>query len=280
MRTTAFNAYRQDIIKATEDGFLTQEEEIELGRRVANGDIEAKNIMISKNLRLVFSVAKKYVDRNNFMEDLVAEGNIGLIRAVEKFNPELGYRFSTYAIYWIECKIIEHKLSANYAGCKGNASLYFKAKKIANSYFIKHGIKIEDDVLADKLDITVDRLNSILEVGDISVESMNYEYRDSEVVNLEEKIPSENLDVNEKIFNDERMGIVKKIVYDSRLTDRERKIVLNYIGFDGCYGRNFNEIAKELRVSHTRVAQIYDKALKKMRVYVNKNGIRKELLSF
>ena len=142
---------------------LTREEEVELSKRVEQGDKFARDKMVSANLRLAVSIAKKYQNRGADLEDLIQESNIGLMKAVDRFDWRRGFKFSTYAVWWIRQSVLKH-INVHKTDVRIPSHIRriaWKAKEYAEEYEDAFGVKPTDDELAAALDVTVKALNKI-----------------------------------------------------------------------------------------------------------------------
>lgn len=248
---------------------LTREQEIELGKRVAQGDNEAKKMFIESNLRLVVSVAKRYIGRGMSFEDLVQEGNLGVMIAVNKFDPNMGFKFSTYATWWIKQSIKRaianqsrtiripvhaHELLQKYSNLKTKLSLEL-------------GGNISDEVIAEKLNVSPLVLKNLLSNSQetTSINSIVGEDGDS---TLEEFIPSDDIDLEENVINVQilRNEIKEILLY---LPERERMIIELRFGFYDDSPKTLEEVGKIFGVTRERIRQIESKTLRKLKRTAN-----------
>ncbi len=248
---------------------LTPVEEKDLARRVKKGDKKARNKMIRSNLRLVISIAKKYSNLGVPLSDLIEEGNIGLMRSVDKFDPERGFRFSTYAAWWIKQGISRAIIDQ---GKMIRVPVYMneeiqKYKKMTEK--LTHKLKRKPFVaeIAKKLKISVDKVrdleNSIAKMS--SLDAPLGEDGDGHVKDIIQDqtmvAPDEQLEI---FFNKERaMGFLEK------LNERERRILDLRYGLSDGNTHTLAEIAKELGVSRERVRQLEAATIKKIRQIVS-----------
>ncbi|MBF0479230.1 MAG: sigma-70 family RNA polymerase sigma factor [Candidatus Omnitrophica bacterium] len=244
---------------------LTAEQEIELSNRVHKGDQEARNIMIRANLRLVISIAKRYINLGVPLSDLIEEGNIGLMKSVEKFDPARGYRFSTYAAWWIKQGISRGIIDQ---GKMIRVPVYMNEEILKYKKAIEkltHKLKREPSQaeIAKKLKISVDRVREL----DMSIAKMSSldapigEDGEGQVIDIIEDenvaAPDEEL---ETFLNKERT-----VEFLETLTDREKKILDLRFGLTDGEQRTLAEIAKIMGVSRERVRQIEAATLKKIK---------------
>ena len=246
---------------------LTKEEEYCLALKIKDGNIEAKNIFIERNLKLVVSIAKKYRGRGMEFSDLIQEGNIGLIKAIENFDCEKGYKFSTYARWWINAAIREAINSKNRLiripfGKNSEIGKYVKAKQ-----------KLEEELMREPtLEEISKELNTSLqkvrELHDIQLDIMSLNYQlsdeDSNSNELEDLIPSSNI-LEEEIINNSLTSEVIELLDKCNLTDREKDILIKRYGFFNKDPMTFQEISNIYRLSHQRIQQLEIRAINKIR---------------
>lgn len=242
---------------------LNAEKEIELGRRIQSGDKEAFNELVSANLRLVVSVAKKYVGRGLDFLDLIEEGNLGVIRAAEKFDPDMGYKFSTYATWWIKQAI--------------NRAIGDQSRTIRIPIHMHDSIN-RYNAACEKLYRSLGRIPTDEEVArdmDVSLEKIeNIRSAEYNLVSLEAPIAADKETTLKDFVKDEtfvtpEMNIEQ--ISDSEVvskllegcTDREKMIIFLRFGLNGDEGQTLESIGKSLGITRERVRQVEAKLLKK-----------------
>ena len=248
---------------------LNAEEEVELGRLVQKGDKDARDKMIRANLRLVISIAKRYVNLGIPLSDLIEEGNVGLMRSVDKFDPEKGYRFSTYAAWWIKQGISRSIIDQ---GKMILVPVYMneeivKYRKAVETLTHKLGRKPQVGEIAKKLQLPVDKVKE-LDMAIVKMSSLDApigEEGDGQVKDIIEDdsliAPDEQLEL---FLNKERARDILK-----ELDDRERQIIMMRYGLETGETKTLAEIAEVMGVSRERVRQLEGSILKKLRQIAN-----------
>ncbi|MDR0903273.1 MAG: RNA polymerase sigma factor RpoD [Ruminococcus sp.] len=244
---------------------LTPEEEIELSERMAKGDIKARKRLAEANLRLVVSIAKRYVGRGMQFLDLIQEGNLGLIKAVEKFDHTKGFKFSTYATWWIR-QAITRAIADQARTIRIPVHMVetiTRVKKASSQLLHKNGRDATPEEIAELTDMPIERVREIMRIAQdpVSLETPIGEEEDS---HLGDFIPDDDApapaDAASLILLKEQLGEVLHT-----LTDREEKVLRLRFGLEDGRSRTLEEVGKEFRVTRERIRQIEAKALRKLR---------------
>ncbi len=244
---------------------LTSEEEIELAIRISENDAEAKKRLSEANLRLVVSIAKRYVGRGMQFLDLIQEGNLGLIKAVDKFDYTKGFKFSTYATWWIR-QAITRAIADQARTIRIPVHMVEtinKVKKTNSQLLHENGRDPTAEEIAEKLDMPVDKVREILRVAQepVSLETPIGEEEDS---HLGDFIPDDDaqapVDAASMALMREQLAEVLKT-----LTPREARVLSLRYGLEDGNPKTLEEVGKEFQVTRERIRQIEAKALRKLR---------------
>jgi RNA polymerase primary sigma factor len=255
----------QYLSRVREGRLLDAGEERDLSRRAHGGDREARRRLIESNLRLVISIAKKYRGRGVPFEDLIQEGNAGLIKAVEKFDPEMGNRFSTYATWWIRqavTRAIADQARTVRLPAHVVDSLY-RLRRSESSLSIELGRDATEEELARRLEKRPEETRRLREVGQ-PISSINARLGDEEGSEVGDLLPDERSGddyVRVEVGQWERT-LVEAI---RSLPEREAKVLEMRHGLDGSETRTLREVSEELGISQERARQVEIKALRTIR---------------
>ncbi|MGL5123554.1 MAG: sigma-70 family RNA polymerase sigma factor [Fusobacteriaceae bacterium] len=242
---------------------LKKNEEIIYSIRAKKGDIEAKNLIIISNLRLVVSIAKKYTNLGIPFLDLIQEGNIGLIKATEKFDPSLEKRFSTYAIFWIKQSILSH-ISTNRSGVRFPQYIYdniSRINKFKQSYKILHTTFPSLEEISKNLGVKIVDIKKYIEISENNFVSL-------------EKNCGENIDYHDIIASDENLESIlihkdtneELLKFLEYLTPNEKNVLIGRYGLFNSEILTLGEIGDKLHLTKERIRQIQLKAIDKLKI--------------
>lgn len=259
--SASLDKYLQEIGR---EDLITVEEEVELAQRIRNGDRIALEKLTRANLRFVVSVAKQYQNQGLSLPDLINEGNLGLIKAAEKFDETRGFKFISYAVWWIRQSILQAlaeqsrivRLPLNQVGSLN------KINKAFSKFEQENERRPSAEELAEELDIPVDKISDTMKVSGrhISVDAPFVEGEDNSLLDVMINDDSPNADrilINESLAKEIDRAL-------NTLTEREKEIVKKFFGI-GCTEMTLEEIGDEFGLTRERVRQIKEKAIRRLR---------------
>lgn len=257
---------------------LSAEEELELSRKVREGDFSARQRMIECNLRLVVNIAKHYLNRGIPLLDLVEEGNLGLIHALEKFDPERGFRFSTYATWWIR-QNIERAIMNQSRTIRLPVHVVKELNQVLRaqrSLEARSNGEYTLEEVAELADKSVDAVRELLTMGEHTA-SLDAPLDIDPSLSIGESIADEQAiapDVH--ILDNEIEDLLRAWI--SKLNDKQRIVIRHRYGIDECRLMTLEELAVELNLTRERVRQIQLEALQLLRRAIQRGGISRDVL--
>ncbi|MFW6012857.1 MAG: sigma-70 family RNA polymerase sigma factor [Candidatus Bipolaricaulota bacterium] len=261
------NPIRRYFDEVGKEELLSREEEVELAKRVEQGDEKAKEQLASANLRLVISIAKKYRNYGLPFLDLIQEGNLGLMKAIEKFDWRKGYKFSTYATWWIRQAILKAltNRSRTVRVPAHMKELSRKIDRVEQEHIQEHGEEPSAEEVAEQLDVTKEKVRRAKKSTQTTVsldKPLGEESDDGGV--LGDILEDENSATPEKeSFGDLLKGRLKGLL-NKELTDREKHILKLRYGLEDYQPRTLEEVGEVFDISRERVRQLQNRAIKKL----------------
>lgn len=259
--SASLDKYLQEIGR---EELISVEEEVELAQRIKQGDQMALEKLTRANLRFVVSVAKQYQNQGLSLPDLINEGNLGLIKAAEKFDETRGFKFISYAVWWIRQSILQAlaeqsrivRLPLNQVGSLN------KINKAYSKFEQENERKPSAEELAEQLDLPADKVSDTLRVSGrhISVDAPFVEGEDNSLLDVLVNNDSPNAD--KALINESLSREIERAL--STLTDRERDIIKSFFGI-GCQEMTLEEIGEQFGLTRERVRQIKEKAIRRLR---------------
>lgn len=277
LSTNNLNLYIHDVEVVGASELLTAEEEKELAYQIRQGNKQAESTLIEKNLKLVISMAKRYQNHGISLEDLIQEGNVGLYIAVQKFSPEKGYRFSTYATWWIRqaiTRVIADQANTIRLPIHVVDKLN-KMRRITASCYGKTGQNPTEEELAQAMNEPIEKIQEYKKIEKrVNLIALDAPIKGTEDEDsfLKDFITDKDVCVEEDICAKNLKQGIKDVLED--LTPRERQILILRYGLEDGKDRTLEEVGKEFHLTRERIRQIESKALRKLRHPVRSKKIK------
>ncbi len=271
--SASLDKYLQEI---GHEELLTIDEEVELAQRIRKGDKRALERLTKANLRFVVSVAKQYQNQGLSLPDLINEGNVGLIKAAEKFDETRGFKFISYAVWWIRQSILQAiaeqsrlvRLPLNQVGSVN------KITRELNKFEQEHERKPSVDEIAERVDLPEDKIADAMKANSRHV-SMDAPIADGEDSSMIDFLSGDSSNTDRELAIESLKAEVSRIL--KLLTDKEQKVLRAFFGIDGSPEMTLDEIGEKYNLTRERVRQIKEKALRRLR-HNTKNKLLKSYL--
>ena len=271
--SASLDKYLQEI---GHEELLTTDEEVELAQRIRKGDKRALERLTKANLRFVVSVAKQYQNQGLSLPDLINEGNVGLIKAAEKFDETRGFKFISYAVWWIRQSILQAiaeqsrlvRLPLNQVGSVN------KIARELNKFEQEHERKPSVDEIAERVDLPEDKIADAMKANSRHV-SMDAPIADGEDSSMIDFLAGDSSNTDRELVTESLKAEVSRIL--KLLTDKEQKVLRAFFGIDGSPEMTLDEIGEKYNLTRERVRQIKEKALRRLR-HNTKNKLLKSYL--
>lgn len=271
--SASLDKYLQEI---GHEKLLTTDQEVELAQRIRKGDKRALERLTKANLRFVVSVAKQYQNQGLSLPDLINEGNVGLIKAAEKFDETRGFKFISYAVWWIRQSILQAiaeqsrlvRLPLNQVGSVN------KITRELNKFEQEHERKPSVDEIAERVDLPEDKIADAMKANSRHV-SMDAPIADGEDSSMIDFLSGDSSNTDRELAIESLKAEVSRIL--KLLTDKEQKVLRAFFGIDGSPEMTLDEIGEKYNLTRERVRQIKEKALRRLR-HNTKNKLLKSYL--
>ena len=252
--------------EVAQEPLLSPDEEVELAKRIKEGDEIARDKLIRANLRFVISVAKQFSQTGLPLTDLINEGNIGLIKAAEKFDETKGFKFISYAVWWIRQCIIQ-AISENCRMIRLPSNKIASANKIKNAYSLLEQIKLRPPTLEELSDMTsmpVQQIKDLIKYVDNNVDSLDESINDDGETTMLDFVPNINSVSPDSDLERESLKIeINRII--ETLSINEKMVIKYYYRLDHTHALTIEEISDRMNMTSERVRKIRDKAIKKLK---------------
>ena len=259
---TAIDKYLREIGRTP---LLTRQQEVELATRIKRGDEAARTLMITSNLRLVVTIARSYTNLGLPLLDLISEGNMGLVKAVERFDPSKGAKLSSYATWWIR-QAIKRALDNQSRMIRvpmHHRDKLLKMRRVASQMSQELGREPTDDELAEEIGIAADKVSK-LNAESVVPASLDAQIGDEDLTEFGESVADEKARSPFEALRDQDLREKVGDLFDV-LNEREKKIVRERFGFDGGRRKTLEEIGADFGVTRERVRQLQGAAIAKLR---------------
>ena len=271
--SASLDKYLQEI---GHEELLTTDQEVELAQRIRKGDKRALERLTKANLRFVVSVAKQYQNQGLSLPDIINEGNVGLIKAAEKFDETRGFKFISYAVWWIRQSILQAiaeqsrlvRLPLNQVGSVN------KITRELNKFEQEHERKPSVDEIAERVDLPEDKIADAMKANSRHV-SMDAPIADGEDSSMIDFLAGDSSNTDKELAIESLKAEVSRIL--KLLTDKEQKVLRAFFGIDGSPEMTLDEIGEKYNLTRERVRQIKEKALRRLR-HNTKNKLLKSYL--
>lgn len=271
--SASLDKYLQEI---GHEELLTTDQEVELAQRIRKGDKRALERLTKANLRFVVSVAKQYQNQGLSLPDLINEGNVGLIKAAEKFDETRGFKFISYAVWWIRQSILQAiaeqsrlvRLPLNQVGSVN------KITRVLNKFEQEHERKPSVDEIAERVDLPEDKIADAMKANSryVSMDAPIADGKDSSMIDF---LSGDSSNTDRELAIESLKAEVSRIL--KLLTDKEQKVLRAFFGIDGSPEMTLDEIGEKYNLTRERVRQIKEKALRRLR-HNTKNKLLKSYL--
>ena len=259
--SASLDKYLQEISRQE---LITVDEEVELARRIHEGDEAAFEKLVNANLRFVVSVAKQYQNQGLSLPDLINEGNVGLIKAAQKFDETRGFKFISYAVWWIRQSILQAlaEQSRTIRVPLNQSGLINRVLKAQAQFEQQYERRASAEELADMLDLPIDKVNEVMKINGRAV-SVDAPFAEGEDNSLLDVLPNNDSPMADSTLNQESLSKEVNRALD-QLSPRERDILKMFFGI-GCQEMTLEEIGAKFDLTRERVRQIKEKAIRRLK---------------